>query len=195
LAPDYEKWGLAAGKFTITAFGGSQGADRINSSLLELTGMKDRGTGIQILLITGTRFYEQVTAAVREMDHKGCIDIRVYPFVDEMEKVYRVTDLVIARAGANTIFETAAAGIPSILIPYPFAIDDHQTYNARYMQKQGKSILIEEKDLKTGLLENKIKYLLKGGRKVYNRMRDCRPDITNMDSSGIICRKLMEDVY
>jgi len=194
LAPDYKKWGLAPGKFTITAFGGSQGAERINSSLLELTAMKDGENSIQVLLITGTRFYEHVAAAVRGMDPGGRIDIRVYPFIDDIEKVYRVTDLVIARAGANTIFETAAAGIPSILIPYPFAIDDHQTYNARYMQKQGRSILIEEKDLKPGLLENKIKYLLKGERKVYNKMRDCCQDITNMDSSAIICNKLMEDV-
>jgi UDP-N-acetylglucosamine--N-acetylmuramyl-(pentapeptide) pyrophosphoryl-undecaprenol N-acetylglucosamine transferase len=194
LKPDHKKWGLVEGKFTITAFGGSQGAMRLNEYILELGKLKVPGTGVQVLLITGTRFYDSIMEKIQGMDYKKDIAIKVFPYIDEIEQIYRITDLIIARAGANTVFEITAAGIPSILIPYPFAIDDHQTYNARYLEQQGRAILIKEKDLKPGLLEEKIKYLLKDNMKIYNRMRDLKPPVSSMDSAGIISEKLMEDM-
>lgn len=194
LKPEYKKWGLVEGKFTITAFGGSQGAMRLNEYILELGKLKVLGTGVQVLLITGTRFYNSIMEKIQGMDYKKDIAIKVFPYIDEIEQIYRITDLIIARAGANTVFEITAAGIPSILIPYPFAIDDHQTYNARYLEQQGRAILIKEKDLRPGLLEEKIKYLLEDNKKIYNRMRDAEPLITSMDSVGIISEKLMEDM-
>jgi UDP-N-acetylglucosamine--N-acetylmuramyl-(pentapeptide) pyrophosphoryl-undecaprenol N-acetylglucosamine transferase len=131
---------------------------------------------------------------IEVIDQKKNITIKVFPYIDEIEEVYRITDLIISRAGANTVFEITAAGIPSILIPYPFAIDDHQTYNARYLEQQGRAVMIKEKDLKPGLLEEKIKYLLKDSKKIYNRMKDSKPLITSMDSAGMISEKLMEDM-
>jgi UDP-N-acetylglucosamine--N-acetylmuramyl-(pentapeptide) pyrophosphoryl-undecaprenol N-acetylglucosamine transferase len=195
LKPDYKKWGLVKGKFTIAAFGGSQGAMRLNEYILELGKLKSPGPGIQVLLITGTRFYDSIMEKLQGMDYKKDITIKVFPYIDEIEQIYRMTDLIISRAGANTVFEITAVGIPSILIPYPFAIDDHQTYNARYLEQQGRAILIKEKDLKPGLLEEKIKYLLKDNMKEYKRMRDSEPLITSMDSAGIISEKLMGDIF
>lgn len=195
IVPDYKKWGLSEGLFTITAFGGSQGAMRLNEYILELAKLKARRTGIQVLLITGTRFYDSILEKIESVDNKEDMAIKVFPYIDKIEEIYRITDLIIARAGANTVFEVTAAGIPSILIPYPFAIDDHQTYNARYLEQQGRAILIKEKDLKPGLLEEKIKYLLKDNMKIYNRMKDLKPPVTSMDSAGIISEKLMEDMF
>jgi UDP-N-acetylglucosamine--N-acetylmuramyl-(pentapeptide) pyrophosphoryl-undecaprenol N-acetylglucosamine transferase len=194
LKPDYKKWGLSKTKFTIAAFGGSQGAMHLNEYILELGNMENPEPGMQVLLITGTRFYESIMEKIEGIDYKKDVTIRVFPYIDEIEEIYRITDLIIARAGANTIFEITAAGIPSILIPYPFAIDDHQTYNARYLEQQGRAVVIKERELLPGLLEEKIKYLLKDGRKIYNRMRDSEPLVTSMDSAGIIGEKLMEDM-
>jgi UDP-N-acetylglucosamine--N-acetylmuramyl-(pentapeptide) pyrophosphoryl-undecaprenol N-acetylglucosamine transferase len=194
IKPDYKKWGLSKERFTITAFGGSQGAMRLNEYILELGKLKVQGKGIQVLLITGARFYESISEKIRGMYPNNDMAVKIFSYIDEIEEVYRITDLIIARAGANTVFEITATGIPSILIPYPFAIDDHQTYNARYLEQHGRAVLIKEKDLKPGLLEKKIKVLLKDGMKIYNRMRDSETLITSMDSAGIISEKLMEDM-
>ena len=117
LKPEYRSWGLSEDKFTITAFGGSQGARRINESVLELGRIKDAGNDMQVLLITGTRFYDVVTGWMEKMDLQSNVDIKVFPYIDDIEKVYSITDLVIARAGANTVFETVAAKIPSLAAP------------------------------------------------------------------------------
>jgi UDP-N-acetylglucosamine--N-acetylmuramyl-(pentapeptide) pyrophosphoryl-undecaprenol N-acetylglucosamine transferase len=194
LAPDYKNWGLSEERFTITAFGGSLGARKINESILDLQKKIGAGNDIQILLISGERFYDSIKSYLKKVEENENIPVKVYPYIHEIEKIYRITDLVIARAGANTVFETAAAGIPSILIPYPFAIDDHQSYNARYLEQQGMSILIEEKDLDPGLLAEKINMMLKDDRKIYNRMKDAHPAMSSLDSAGIISKKLMEDI-
>lgn len=195
LVPDYGKWGLSRERFTITAFGGSQGALKINESILDLQKRISPGNDIQILLISGTRFYETIRSRLKKMEEYNNFHIKVYPYINEIDKVYRITDLIIARAGANTVFETAAAGIPSILIPYPFAIDDHQSYNARYLEQKGISVLIEEKDLNPDLLAGEINKLLKDDRKIYNRMKNTPLAVTSINSAGIISEKLMEDIF
>ena len=135
-----------------------------------------------------------IKSRLKKVGEGNNVPVKVYPYIHEIEKIYRITDLVIARAGANTVFETAAAGIPSILIPYPFAIDDHQSYNARYLAKHGISVLIDEKDLDPGVLAEEINMLLKDGRKIYNMMKDASLAISSLDSAGIISKKMMEDV-
>jgi len=193
LVPDYRSWGLSDKKFTVTAFGGSLGARKINESIIELGKCRELAGKVQVLLITGERFYSDVERQIKKSRGQGNIVIKVFPYIDNIEEVYRITDLVICRAGANTIFETAAAGIPSILVPYPFAVDDHQSYNARYMEKQGISVLIEEKELKPGMLADTIIELLKSGGKIYSRMKDAGLKYTSIDSAGIISEKLMGD--
>jgi UDP-N-acetylglucosamine--N-acetylmuramyl-(pentapeptide) pyrophosphoryl-undecaprenol N-acetylglucosamine transferase len=194
LTPDYKKWGLSHGKFTITAFGGSLGARKINESVLELQKKISPGNDIQVLLISGERFYDSIKDRLKKVEKNKSIPVKVYPYIHEIEEVYRITDLVIARAGANTVFETAAAGIPSILIPYPSAIDDHQTYNARYLQQQGISVLIEDKHLEPCLLAEKINMMLKDERKLYKRMKAALQTVSTPDSAAVISAKLLEDV-
>ena len=77
----------------------------------------------------------------------------IKPFMDDMAKHYGNADLVICRAGALTVAELAAAGVASILIPFPFAVDDHQTRNAQFLSKHGAAILLPQSELspeKTG---------------------------------------------
>ncbi|MCD4669431.1 MAG: undecaprenyldiphospho-muramoylpentapeptide beta-N-acetylglucosaminyltransferase [Actinomycetia bacterium] len=192
--PDYKKWGLEEKRFTIIAFGGSLGAKKINDVIMGLCGIFKNNDKIQILLISGARFYNIIKKEmIKSQSNDDRIVFRVFPYINEIEQIYRIADLVIARAGANTVFEIAAAGIPSILIPYPFAIDDHQFYNARYLAEQGKSIIIEDGILSAGLLAENINRILADNMKIYNKMKDISPAIALMESQQIISRRLLED--
>jgi UDP-N-acetylglucosamine--N-acetylmuramyl-(pentapeptide) pyrophosphoryl-undecaprenol N-acetylglucosamine transferase len=75
------------------------------------------------------------------------IEARVEPFIEDVALAYAWAGLVLCRAGASTIFELCAAGAPAILVPYPYAVDDHQTANARYLAKRGAAILLPQRDL------------------------------------------------
>lgn len=125
---------LSAERFTVLVFGGSQGAHRINVGMTEalprLSGQRDR---IQFLHGTGERDLAQVRLAYGE----GGFQARVEAFFPDMAMAYAAADFVIARAGASTIFELAAVGKPALLVPYPYAANDHQRLNAEVMVKAG----------------------------------------------------------
>lgn len=108
--------------------GGSQGASGLNGpASAALPALLDAVPGLQVLHLTGAR------------DHRGCADaavpfgrrVQVRPFLAEMDLALGAATLVVSRSGASSLAEMAAVGVPSILVPYPAATDDHQTYNAR----------------------------------------------------------------
>jgi len=194
VSPDHKKWGLVENRFTIIAFGGSLGAKKINDAIMGLCRIFKNNDKIQILLIAGTRFYDNIKNEMEKSQNSGDrIIFKVLPYIDEIGQIYRIADLVIARAGASTVFETAAAGIPSILIPYPFAIDDHQSYNARYLAEQGKSIIIKDSVLSAGLLAENINRIQADNMKIYNKMKSISPAIALMESQQMISTRLLED--
>jgi len=194
ISPDHKRWGLVEKRFTIIAFGGSLGAKKINNAIMGLYKIFKDDNNIQFLLITGNRFYDSIKDDLekrRSSDDK--IIFSVFPYIDEISQIYRIADLVIARSGASTVFETVAAAIPTILVPYPFAIDNHQFYNARYIAEQGKSIIIEDDILSAGLLAENIDRMMKDNMKMYKKMKNILPDIPLMNSQQIISDKLVED--
>jgi len=105
--------------------------------------MKEKGMTPRIVHQTGQRDYETMLEAYRE---KG-IEADVKAFIQDMPAAYKHADIVIGRAGAGTVFELAALGKPSILIPYPYAADDHQTANARMLGNCGGARVIAQNDL------------------------------------------------
>jgi len=92
---------------------------------------------------TGKKNIDEAQASYQQSG----VDAKVVPFIDEMAEAYRWADLVICRAGAMTIAELAIAGVASILVPYPHAVDDHQTSNAKYLVDKEAAILVQQKDL------------------------------------------------
>ena len=194
LDPLYERWGMKKDRFTIVAVGGSLGAEKINKTVISLYGEFEGERSMQILLISGSRYYDEIKGEVENIINKydGLI-FKVYSYIDEMDQIYRIADLVIARAGANTVFETAAANIPSILIPYPYAIEDHQYYNAKYISSQGKAVLLEENELSVKNLSDIIRSLLKDGKEKYLEMKKVSIPGSGKDCLEIITSKLMED--
>jgi UDP-N-acetylglucosamine--N-acetylmuramyl-(pentapeptide) pyrophosphoryl-undecaprenol N-acetylglucosamine transferase len=118
---------------------------------------------------------------------------KIKAYIDQMDQVYRIADLIIARAGANTVFESAATGIPSVLIAYPYAIDDHQFYNAKYIADLGKAVLLRENELSVRTLSGIIKNLLKNDMERLLKMKSVSIPNSGEESLKIITGKLMED--
>ncbi len=86
------------------------------------------------------------------------MDARVTPFIDDVAAAYAWADLVVCRAGALTISELTAAGLGAVLVPYPWAVDDHQTANAEYLVKAGAAVLIAENSLTPQRLATEIQH-------------------------------------
>ena len=108
-----------------------------------------------------------------------------------MNKIYRIADLVISRAGANTVAELIISNIPAILIPYPKAVDNHQYYNAKFLADSGKAILILDKDLNKNILAQNIEGFLGDGRKEFAEIKKIKIGNYRTDSAEIITSKLV----
>jgi UDP-N-acetylglucosamine--N-acetylmuramyl-(pentapeptide) pyrophosphoryl-undecaprenol N-acetylglucosamine transferase len=139
------RFGLDPEKTTILVTGGSQGARRLNE--LSAQAAASLPPDIQVLHIAGALDFERVSAITH-----GRPGYQVVGFCDQMPAAYAVADLVIARSGASSLTEIASAGHPSILVPYPFAADDHQTRNAEVFAAAGAAKLVQERDLDAACL-------------------------------------------
>lgn len=140
---------------TILVIGGSQGARGLNSaiqdSLRTLESVAHRTGPIQVLWSTGTFNYSALSATVESMELKN-VRVVLQPMIARMDAAYAISDLVISRSGAGTLAEISALGMPSILVPYPHAKDDHQRFNARSLAESGAALLVEEDDLGPGAM-------------------------------------------
>lgn len=136
-----EKFGLSADRRTILILGGSQGARRLNDAVLSSLEYLD--DSVQLLWQCGKRDYKEVA---ERLDKKDFV-ISLFPFSNEMELVYAAADIAVCRAGALTIAELTACAIPALLIPFPQATADHQTYNAAEMTGGGAAEMIPDAEL------------------------------------------------
>jgi UDP-N-acetylglucosamine--N-acetylmuramyl-(pentapeptide) pyrophosphoryl-undecaprenol N-acetylglucosamine transferase len=134
----------SVGKFTILIFGGSQGAHAINMAVVNaLPHLRGMHKELRIIHQTGERELNHILKDYEKYD----MDAEVVPFILDMAAAYRSADLLICRAGATSIAEITASGKASILIPFPFAANDHQTKNAEVLVKAGAAMMIHENDL------------------------------------------------
>ncbi len=138
-----EHFGLSADRKTILILGGSQGARSVNNAVLRSLDKEKLNQGAQLLWQTGRRDYKEVEEKAAEKTSNCAL----FPFAHQMEQVYAAADLVVARAGALSLAEITACGLPAILIPYPHAAGDHQKKNAEDYVARGMAHMIEEKDL------------------------------------------------
>jgi UDP-N-acetylglucosamine--N-acetylmuramyl-(pentapeptide) pyrophosphoryl-undecaprenol N-acetylglucosamine transferase len=134
------RFGLDPARATIVVTGGSQGARRLNE--LSAQAAVNLPPTTQVLHIAGAADFERVSEIT-----KGREGYQVLGFCDQMPSAYAIADLIIARSGASSLTEIAIAGHPSILVPYPYAADDHQTRNAEVFDQAGAGKLIQERDL------------------------------------------------
>ena len=152
--------------FTVLVFGGSTGAHRLNQIVPQALSLvhtdQKRQPPFQVIHQTGRADYEMVKAQYTETR----IRARVLPFIDAMQDVYAQAELVICRAGAMTIAELTLLGKPAILIPYPYAADDHQRANAEALVQAGAARMVLDRALTPELLRQEIQGLLREREKL-----------------------------
>jgi len=137
----------------ILILGGSQGARSINFSIPEMVSLLGKEIPFEIRHQTGNLDYSDIKKKYQELN----ISAYVTEFFDDIEEAFHWADLVIARAGALTISELSALGLPSILIPYPQATDNHQFYNAKFLVDKNAAEMILDKDLEPEKLSQIVK--------------------------------------
>ena len=141
----------------IFIMGGSQGARSINMAAPEAINLLSQDLPMEVIHDTGENDFDVVNEKYIDFG----IDAEVASFNTNIEKAYEWADLLIGRAGAMTVSETSAIGLPSILIPFPYALDNHQLFNAQFLEKKGGALIIKDKDLNPKVLAAKIHSIFK----------------------------------
>jgi UDP-N-acetylglucosamine--N-acetylmuramyl-(pentapeptide) pyrophosphoryl-undecaprenol N-acetylglucosamine transferase len=176
--------------FTLLILGGSQGATAINRGMMDsLPALEGIKKDLRIIHQTGAADYQWV----KEGYHKANLQATVHPFIDEMAPCYREAHLTICRAGAATITELCAWGRASILIPYPYAADDHQSKNAQAVVQQGAGKMIPDAELSGERLAEEILSLYHD-RKAVHQMEQAAAALGQPDAAARIvdeCYKLL----
>ncbi|MBJ80533.1 MAG: undecaprenyldiphospho-muramoylpentapeptide beta-N-acetylglucosaminyltransferase [Myxococcales bacterium] len=128
----------------LLVMGGSQGAVALNNAMIAaLPLIKSAGLQLEIVHQTGKRDYERVRAAYESAG----VDATICSFIDDMAQIYSRSHFVIGRAGASSVAELALCGLPSLLVPFPYAADNHQEANARILSDNGAAFMVLEQNL------------------------------------------------
>ncbi len=143
MAPPENRYAARAGQLRVLVAGGSQGAEVLNTVVPEALALLAPAARPRVTHQAGAGRDDAVRNRYRE---RG-ISAEVVAFIDDIAARYAETDVIVCRAGATTVAEIAAAGIASLLVPYPHSVDDHQTINARFLADRGAALLIPQADL------------------------------------------------
>lgn len=181
---DKQAYGLSKNKDLVLIVMGSLGSKTINDIIYNnLDKFKDKD--YEVLFVTGNSYYEKID------NKKEYKNIKIVPFIKELPRVMKSSTLLVSRAGASTISEIEAVGIPTIFIPSPYVTNNHQYKNAIDLVNNDKALMIEEKDLEINKLINKIDNILKDKNR-YNKIKDNLLNTSIKDSSERIYKILKE---
>jgi len=158
--PPVVRFARREGALRLLVVGGSLGATRLNSVVP--FAVEQSGLDLRVRHQAGERGIDAARAAYEEAG----VQAEVTPFIDDMAQAYADADLVICRAGALTISELAAVGVASVLVPFPAAVDDHQTVNAQFLVREGAAVLIADRDLTPARLATELRVLCEGRGKL-----------------------------
>lgn len=143
LATPIERFDGRVGRLRLLVVGGSLGALALNEMIPEALKKLPEEIRPEVRHQSGKKHFEITQKAYKEADVVG----EVMPFIDDMAAQYAWADLVICRAGALTVSELALAGVAAILVPYPYAVDDHQSANGGYLVSEGAAQLVQQRDM------------------------------------------------
>ena len=163
-----QKLGLRDDLTTLLVMGGSQGASGINQAMIKALPFF-QGAPLQVIHLSGVRDERLVADNYRREN----ISAYVAAFHHRMEEVYSASNLVVARAGAASLAEFAAFSLPGVLIPFPYAADDHQTRNAEIYARAEAAILLRESELSGELLARKIRELVENPELIEGMAANC----------------------
>jgi UDP-N-acetylglucosamine--N-acetylmuramyl-(pentapeptide) pyrophosphoryl-undecaprenol N-acetylglucosamine transferase len=190
LAPPAERLAGRAGALRVLVLGGSLGARVLNETVPRAVALLPAGERPEILHQAG----ETTLALAREAYAAAGVAARIEPFIADMAGAYAWADVVVCRAGALTIAELAAAGLPAILVPFPGAVDDHQTRNAGHFVAAGAGVLLPQSALTPEGLAAELARLAADRALVIGRAERARtlarPHAT--DEIATLCQRLGE---
>jgi len=158
IEPPLQRFANRSGAIRLLVIGGSLGAMKLNSVVPFALSRLAGSIAFEVRHQSGERWIESASKSYAEADVRA--DVK--PFIDDMAEAYAWADLVICRAGALTVSELAAAGVGAILVPFPAAVDDHQTHNARYLVTESAAVLIHDRDLTAERLAEELQRLCAG---------------------------------
>ena len=170
----------------VLVLGGSQGALALNGIVPGALRQVAKEFSLAIRHQTGERGYEDVARNYSDMPEAEAV-----AFINDMAEAYAWADLVICRSGALTVSELAAAGLPSILVPFPHAIDDHQTANANILVAAGGALLMPQDQMSEKTLSKLVADLIRPPSKL-PKMSDCARSVAVLGSAEKVASKCME---
>ncbi|MDR0468720.1 MAG: undecaprenyldiphospho-muramoylpentapeptide beta-N-acetylglucosaminyltransferase [Peptococcaceae bacterium] len=146
-------YGLREDRRTVLVAGGSQGAERINRAMIDVIKDIYVRDDVQILYSTGRRDYQQIadelkrSGIVWETGGADSSNIRMLPYIDRMDLAYAAAHVYVGRAGASTMAEITLNHLPAVLVPYPYASENHQAFNAASLADKGGAVVLEDQEL------------------------------------------------
>ena len=177
-------FGLSTERQTLLVTGGSLGAARVNSAILEV--VDDLiGRNYQLIWQTGSADFERVRGS--QQRHPDRIGIE--SFIDRMEFAYSAADIAVCRGGATTIAELIYFGLPSIIIPYPYAAANHQVENARALVECGAAIMVQESEIEQKFRKELLLLIDNPGRLA--EMREKIRKMSHQDASDVIAKSVL----
>ena len=178
------EFGLSESKPLVLFVMGSLGSSRVNDFLIKTMSLF-QGKNYEVLYVTGASEYEKLK------DTKLPRNVKMVPYIENMTRIMKKTDILVSRAGASTLSEIIALQIPSILIPSPYVPDNHQYKNAMDLVNKDASILIEEKDLKGDILIREIDNML-NNKEDLNKMKENLKELSIPESATKIYNTINE---
>ena len=145
----------------LLVFGGSQGAKKINETMVEFINTTEINE-FELIYATGPKHYDEIISQVKVKNP----NVKIEKYIYNMEEVMVAADLAVCRSGALTVTELGVVGLPAILIPFPYAAENHQYYNAKTIEDNDAGMIIEEQNLTCEMLKQKIDEILKDKTKL-----------------------------
>lgn len=188
LTPPAERLQGRQGRLRLLMLGGSQGARSLNRVMAEAWRGLAENDRPELWHQTGRRWLQEAQLAYGENINA----VRVEAYIDDMAKAYEWADIVLCRAGAMTIAELAAAGVGSILVPFPHATDDHQTANAQYLAERDAAVVIAEPDCTSSRLQQVIIDLNKNRHTLVSMAENARA--SSMPDADVAVARICEEL-
>jgi UDP-N-acetylglucosamine--N-acetylmuramyl-(pentapeptide) pyrophosphoryl-undecaprenol N-acetylglucosamine transferase len=183
IAPPEERFRSRSGPLRLLVVGGSLGAQALNETVPRSLALLEPRP--RVVHQSGEKHLESLRAGYAAAGVEG----ELVPFIDDMARCYAEADLVICRAGAVTIAELSAGGMASILVPFPHAVDDHQTANARFLADRGAALLLGQRDLSAQRLAELLRAL---DRDALLKMARNARALGKPDAAKIVAQRCME---
>ena len=153
--------GMQSDDKLIVSHGGSQGARSINLGIIDLIDKFKDNDNVNFYHICGSDYYDEVIKILNDKNIDfGSKKVKVVEYSNEMPKLINAADLVVSRSGATTVCELNYTGVATIYVPYPLAANDHQTKNAKLIEKSGASIVIKDSDVNSSNFYNVVSSLI-----------------------------------